>query len=257
MKKLILLLMILPLALTTVNAQDSLNSKSVRSLESFYPQEGDVGITVNVNGLISNISATPRQDLRGANTLLIRYNLKNNLTARLGLAPSVMSYRELSTDSVGKDLVQFDSTARRSSVSIRPGLELHLKGTRRLDPYIAMDVEMGIVGKFSAGSVTTVTDTTGAAKFTRTITEDGGFALGAKLSAGMNYFVAKKLAFGLEYGMGVSSVTSGGDRQDVLQIEPVSGTPSTVSNRSSTRVRDLNLFVDPTVQITISYFFSL
>lgn len=257
MRNLILTLLLLPFSFTLVLAQDTVDSNAVREVSPFFPSQGDLGVTVNVNGLISNIAAEPRTDLRGINTLLMRYNYNDRLTFRVGLAPSIVNYRVQSTDSVGKDLVEFDSTARRASFSIRPGLELHFNGTKRLDPYIALDAEAGVVGKFSAGSVTNVQDTTGTAKFTRTITEDGGFSLGGKVSVGMNYFVAKKLALGLEYGMGISYIASGGDRQDVLQSEPVSGTPSTDSNLSSTRVNDLNFFVDPTVSFTVSYFFSL
>lgn len=222
-----------------------------------YPETGDLGVTVNVTGLISNIAVAPRADLRGVNTLLLRYVINDQWTFRGGLAPFIFNYKENRTDSVGKDLVEFDSTARRTDISFRPGMEYHFAGGRRLDPYVALDIEFGLVGRFHAGAVTNITDTTGTARFTRTITEDGGVSFGAKLSAGMNYYVSRKLFVGVEYGMGVSYLSSGGDRQEVFRSEPVSGSATTVRDLSSRRINDLDLVVDPTVQITFGYYFSL
>jgi hypothetical protein len=223
----------------------------------YLPDAKDFGITVNMTGVITNISLNNRMDLRGATMMIVRYNINDNMTFRLGLAPSIMNARTNNTDSVGKDLVQFDSTAKQSSISFRPGVEFHLNGTKRLDPYIAVDGEFGVIGKFSAGSVTNITDTTGTAKITRTITENGGFAFGAKLSLGMNYFVAKRVAFGLEYGLGIGSLITGGDRQEVLQTDPVSGSASTTRILSSARSTNTMMFIDPMVQLTFSYFFGL
>ena len=232
-------------------------TESSSELSPMIPDTGDLGVTVNVTGLISNISINPRQDLRAQNALMLRYVINDHFTFRTGIAPRVMNYRVTSTDSVGKDLVEFDSTARQSSISIRPGLEYHFTGTRRLDPYLALDAEMGLIGGFKAGSNTKVSDTTGTSTFKRTITDDGGFGLGAKLSLGFNYFAAKRLALGLEYGMGIAYTATGGDRQEVLQIDPTSGTASTQRVLSSSRVFDTQVLVDPTVQFTLSYFFSL
>lgn len=222
-----------------------------------YPGKGDLGITVNVTGMISNISAAPRADLRGVNTLLLRYVINDQWTFRGGLAPYIFNYKENRTDSVGKDLVEFDSTARRADISFRPGMEYHFTGSRRLDPYAALDIEFGLVGRYHAASATNITDTTGTARFTRTVTEDGGISFGAKLSAGMNYYVSRKLFVGVEYGMGVSYLSSGGDRQEVYRSEPVSGSATTVRDLSSRRTNDLGFVVDPTVQITFGYYFSL
>jgi len=71
----------------------------------------------------------------------------------------------------------------------------------------------------------------------------------------MNYFISPKVAVGVEYGLGLRSLHTGGDRQDVLQSEPVSGSATTVRNLSSARVADTSFFVDPMVRITFSYFF--
>ncbi len=236
-------------------AQDSVQIES--DAHPYLMDAGDVGITVNVKGLIDNISSVPRQDLRAQNSLVFRYVINDRLTFRTGIAPIIMSYRISSTDSAGKDLIEFDSTARQSSFSIRPGIEYHLNGAKRLDPYAAFDAEVGFIGGFNAGSNTDISYTTGTSKYKRTITEAGGFGIGAKLSVGFNYFVAKRLALGLEYGMGIAYIATGGDRQEVLQIDPTSGSDSTQRQLSSTRVFDTQLFVDPMAQFTLSYFFSL
>ncbi|MBT3647103.1 MAG: hypothetical protein HN542_02555 [Flavobacteriales bacterium] len=217
----------------------------------------DIGVTANVTGLIQNISFQNRADLTGSPLLYLRFVQSDRITWRIGISPNVSSISTLTTDSVGKDLVEFDSTFKQSAVGFRPGVEFHFEGTRRLDPYIGVEAELGIVGKQSIGSVTNTTDTTGTSRLIRTITEDGGYTLGARLSLGANYFVAKKLLIGLEYGMGMSSIVTGGDRQEVIQIEPVSGSNVTISNPSSTRSTATYFRVDPMVQFTIGYFFSL
>jgi len=237
-----------------VTAQDSLSQMVPNE---FLPDSKDLGISLNVSGLIMNINSVPRQDLRGQSSILVRYVINDHLTFRTGIAPTVSSYRIASTDSVAKDLVEFDSTARQSAFSIRPGLEYHFKGTKRLDPYAALDIEAGIIGGLKAGSNRDISDTTGTSTYKRTITEAGGFALGAKVSFGFNYFVVKRLALGLEYGMGINYSATGGDRQEVLQIEPTSGTATTQRQLSSARVFNTNVFVDPMAQFTLSYFFSL
>ena len=233
-------------------------SMAVRSLiqPKLLPEAKDWGVTVNVNGLIQNISLQPRQDLLNNSTALIRYVKDEKWTIRFGLAPHLYRYSVSTTDSVSKDLVGFDSTASRSIMGFRPGVEYHFRGSNRLDPYVALDADFGVVGGLTIGSVTNVTDTTGTSRLSRTITEDGGFSIGAKLSAGMSFFLTKGLFVGMEYGLGIQNVVSGGDRQEVVQFEPISGANTTTRNLSSQRVNDLNVFVDPIAMITIGYFFS-
>lgn len=223
----------------------------------FYPANGDLGITGNISGLIMNVNATPRNDFRGYSSLLVRYKIDDRFTFRVGLAPSIANYKVQSTDSVGKDLIEYDSTASQNSISIRPGIEYHITGTKRLDPYFAIDAEAGTISKFNSKANKSITDTTGTSKMLRTINEAGGYSLGLKLSAGMNYFLAQKLALGLEYGLGLSYLTTGGDRQEVIQAQPVSGSSSTTRILGSRRTNDLDLFIDPSIQFTLSYFFSI
>lgn len=241
---------------SSAEAQNTADDVEVEELRAFLPNAGDWGITANVSGLLGNIQLTPRQDLLSNNSFLVRYTESNRWTFRFGLSPQLFHYNETATDSVGKDLVEFDSTASRSSVGFRPGVEYHFTGTKRLDPYVAFDLEFGVVGGMRIGSVTNTTDTTGTSRVMRTITEDGGYSLGARLSAGFNYFVAKRLFVGMEYGMGVTNVASGGDRQEVVQIEPVSGTNTTLRKLSSARMSVTQFYVDPMVQITLGYFFA-
>ncbi len=250
MKKLLTIFLLSFCVLNGSFAQESNDSISI-----YYPEDKDFGVTVNVSGLINSISLGPNRDLVNSNSLLLRYKHNQNITYRLGIAPNVYRYREQRTDSIGKDLVEFDSTASQSKVSFRPGVEFHLRGTKRLDPYVAVDAEFGVIGKMNSNSTSNVSDTTGTSRIVRTITEDGGFTVGAKLSLGMNYYFAQKLFFGVEYGLGLSNIITGGDRQEVAQFEPVSGANVITRDLSSTRTSNLNFIVDPMVQITFGYFF--
>jgi len=247
------LMLCLCVALSVLSfAQEDADTRS-----EFYPSVGDFGVTGNISGLISNISVTSNTDLINTNSLVLRYTKGKNLTYRVGLAPRINNFSVNRTDSVGKNLVEFDSNASATNISIRPGIEYHFKGTNRLDPYTVFDVELGVVGSQKMNSVTNVTDTAGTAKTKRTITEDGGFSLGAKVGLGMNFYVSPKLFLGVEYGVGVMNVVSGGDRQEVVQVEPVSGSNTTTRNLSSTRTSQVGLYVDPMIQLTVGYFFGL
>ena len=250
MKNLFIAFLAFLFSFNSLNAQTEVDSTS-----KYFPKAKDFGVTLNVSGLINSITVSPNQDLLNSNSLLLRYKQSEKLTYRLGLAPNVYRYNEQSTDSIGKDLVEFDSTASRSMMSFRPGVEFHIRGTKRLDPYVAVDAEFGVIGKNNIGSTSNVTDTTGTSRVVRTITEDGGFTLGARASFGMNYFFAEKLFFGVEYGLGVTNIFTGGDRQEVVQFEPVTGSNTIDRDLSSTRTSNLNFYVDPRVQITFGYFF--
>lgn len=235
-------------------AQDSSDVADYQRSE-LMPQDGDWGVTVNVAGLLTSIQLFPPQNTMSQNALFARYTKDSRWTYRFGLAPNVYRYGVTTTDSVGKDLVEFDSTISQAMLSFRPGVEYHFEGTKRLDPYLALDAELGVVGGLDIGSVRNTTDTTGTSKVTRTITDDGGFVIGAKLSAGMNYFVAKNVFIGFEYGVGINNVVSGGDRQEVVQIEPVSGTNTTIRNLSAARTSTFTFLVDPMAQLTLGFFF--
>ncbi|MEQ9187087.1 MAG: hypothetical protein RLP15_05080 [Cryomorphaceae bacterium] len=237
-------------------ADNTTDKVEVEELRAFLPNAGDWGVTVNASGILRNIQLTSKQDLLSNSSILLRYTESNRWTFRFGLSPQLYHFNVTTTDSVGKDLVEFDSTSSQSSIGFRPGVEYHFSGTKRLDPYVAFDLEFGVVGGMRIGSVTNTTDTTGTSRVMRTITEDGGYSLGAKLSAGFNYFMAKRIFIGMEYGMGITNVSSGGDRQEVVQIEPVSGTNTTLRKLSSARMSVTQFYVDPMVQITLGYFFA-
>lgn len=221
----------------------------------FFPKSGDFGVMLNVNGLINAISLNSPSDNLGNNSLVLRYTKSPKLTYRLGLAPSVYRNRSLSTDSINTNLVEFDSTISRSQFSIQPGVEFHLKGTKRLDPYAVLQTELGLVGKTNINSIMDVTDTTGTSRTLRTITEDGGYTIGGGIRFGANYFVSQHLFLGVEYGIGANVMVSGGDRQEVIQVEPVSGSNTTTRILSSARTTDVNFGVGQAVQITLGYFF--
>ncbi|MEX2597583.1 MAG: hypothetical protein WEC59_11695 [Salibacteraceae bacterium] len=264
MNKIIAISLFSLISISSLHAQDSLSvaqsdelTDKSKSLRSFKPMPGDLGVMVNVEGLISNISMNPGRDLLNNASFFLRYTQSENITFRIGFAPQINRTNVMSTDSIGKDLVEFDSTYSQANFSVRPGVEFHLNGTKRLDPYFAIDAELGLIGKTNIGSVSQTTDTTGTSRMVRTITEAGGYALGAKLSFGMNYFVAPKLFLGMEYGLGITNYVTGGDRQEVVQIEPVSGANTTIRDLSSTRSNNFNFYVDPMVRLTVGYFFGL
>jgi hypothetical protein len=237
------------------NQPSAMEEVSTSETSPYFPQAGDFGVLLNVNGLINAINLNTPASVLGNNSLVLRYTKSPQVTYRLGLAPSIYRNRARSTDSINTTLVEFDSTASRSQFSIQPGVEFHLKGTKRLDPYAVLQADFGLIGRMNINSITDVTDTTGTSRTLRTITEDGGYAIGGGIRLGANYFLSQNFFLGLEYGIGANALISGGDRQEVIQVEPVSGSNTTTRVLSSARNSGVDFGVGQAVQITIGYFF--
>ena len=111
----------------------------------------------------------------------------------------------------GTTFPTLETKQKKSSLEIglRPGIEKHFVGTDRLSPYIG--AELDFAKKFStlkADSMLTddVTPPTKYDLYTiKTTGKDGFLRVGVNLVAGFDYFFAKKLYIGAEFGFGVSS----------------------------------------------------
>jgi opacity protein-like surface antigen len=249
MKK-ILLSILLPATLS-LSAQNAADSGSA----SLKPQQGNVGITLHLTGLINNLRLDAPADPAGNLLLQGRYYVRNAHVVTLGIGMHTRKLKMSTVDSVGSGQAKYDSTFKQNNFYLSPGYEYHFLENKRLDPYIGGALHFGFLGKKTASSINEFVDTTGTATVTTDYKYAGGFQFGLTAVAGFNFFIAKNFALGAEYRFGFLNLRDGGDFEVVSTSKPVAG--NTVSKRSvgSLRMLDSGLFMQSGAAITLSYFF--
>lgn len=146
------------------------------------PVQGDWGAEVN----FSPFSSSPI----GINYIRLRNFINDKTALRLGLF--------LGTNFENPDE---DLTNRTYEFNVRPGMEKHFEGTKRLSPYLGGELDLAL--KSSKSSFDDGT-------FERTIegawsdfgTERGFTRLGANAIAGVDFYILKGLYLGTEFGFG-------------------------------------------------------
>lgn len=232
-------------------------SAQVKEEIRFAPQNGDAGIVFNVAGLISNISISPTQDPMGNELILGKYYLKDNQAIRLGLGLKSFNNESNFTDSVGSARQSIDSTYKQFNLYLSPGYEYHFKNFKRLDPYVGIGVNLGLIGKTKIQIDELSTDTTGQDKRQTTFNRDGGFMFGINGLVGFNYYVAPRISFGLEYNIGYFWQRQGGDYERVTVDTPVSGQTISTREIGSERIVTGGFDHSNNLSINVSYFFGV
>ncbi|MEQ8910063.1 MAG: hypothetical protein RIC95_12770 [Vicingaceae bacterium] len=236
-------------------AQEDMDSKENAKKNNFYPQAGDFGTSIVVNGLIDNISFESNQNRYGSNFIFGRYYLEDDLVLRMGLGLIVNSTKNTTADSVGNTLEEVENTKTNYLLNFSGGIEKHLGGTKRLDPYLFSQLDLTFIGKSTEEIITEETSAAGTSKVEQTIKEDGGIAIGLGGGVGFNYFIAPRLSIGSELSMGLMFVNEGGTVSDNTVTTPVNGSASTNFTSREDKTRTLSLGVMPNALVHFSYFF--
>lgn len=217
---------------------------------------GDWGITLNINGLIDQISVQPLSDISGNPILSARYFSSDRSAFRLGLGINAFRKQISRVDSIGNDQVEYDSTSTQFSLFLNPSYEWHFTQNKRLDPYIGVGLHLAFIGNNRRTSTTLTTDTTGTARREYDGQFPGGFQIGAFTRLGFNYFIAPKLALGAEYTLGVFNRRTGGDYNEVLIQTPITGQSTVDRTLGSNLDSELAFRYQNNAVITLSYFFA-
>lgn len=244
-----------PIVLTVFGLSLSAAAQIDTSNTYLKPRKGNIGITLNLTGIINNIQPNAPHDPSGNPLIWGRYYVANSHVFTLGLGAQMNSGRKASVDSVGSGQAKYDSTFKQNSLFISPGYEFHILETRRLDPYLGGAIHLGFIGKRRESSVREFVDTTGTDKTNTDYRYAGGFQFGISGVVGFNYFVAKNLSVGVEYRFGLMHTRTGGDFEVVSTNTPVSG--NAVSRRivGSDRNVQTSLIMTNSTAISLSYFF--
>ena len=109
------------------------------------------------------------------------------------------------------------------TMSVRPGFEKHILVSDRLSPYFGMEFEL----TYQRTAFRAEQQTVGSlVNYTKIINNNGFVSLGANFVAGMDYYVAKKLYVGTEFGFGFSytqllAVKQKSDRDGFTEPDPI------------------------------------
>ena len=171
---------------------------SVYEGHEFFPQAGDIGLSIVMNGLIDNIRLGSAENSIGQNILFGRYYLERDLVIRAGVGFDWTRIKRETADSLGQTLIEQDSLANRFVFNLSFGLEKHFSTTNRIDPYVFGQIDLAFIGKTTVEINGRTVSAAGTAKDDRTIKQDGGLGLGLNAGGGFNYFLAKNFSVGTE-----------------------------------------------------------
>ncbi|MFT5877566.1 MAG: hypothetical protein ACI8SA_001430, partial [Dokdonia sp.] len=178
--------------------------------ETFKPISGMSSLEVTFNpSAIFNASTTGNMfglsSIGGLNQGIKYRNWMNEKIAYRGTILVGLKNSSMPTviqNSLGED-VDVKDTYFEWAVQIRPGVERHFAGTKRLSPYVGSELIIGIGSNSYKSERLNATDEVVTDVYKNnpnqgTWTYANGFTAGVGLIAGFDYYIAKDLYLGLE-----------------------------------------------------------
>lgn len=162
--------------------------------------------------------------------LRFRYFFADDMAARIGLRifreSERMEVEEDGTNNIGI------LRTRSSEVAINLGIEKHFSGTERLSPYVGADILLSFAGERQKGeNVDLGGDYAADFSFERTGydvagEELAGTGIGLRLVGGADFYVARNVFLGGEFGLGFLLR----NRADVQSTETTAGVSTEITN---------------------------
>jgi outer membrane protein W len=179
------------ISLSSFSQEDVIESKNS---ESFVPGDGVSPFSLEVS---------LGQTFGGGNSLVrapgikFRYFFNSKMALRAGLGfSSYMNEDSFSENNDGSGEIG-TYTIKYSGFNIRPGFEYHFASTNRLSPYVALDISVGIgsrkVEGINAGFYSYEPNYSYNSK-------NKSILFGTSINAGIDFYVAKNLFIGVEFG---------------------------------------------------------
>lgn len=217
------------------------------------PLKNDKGFSFGLIGLNSlKVNTAPSN----TSTLILKYYVKDNLAARVGL---MYGRNDTTTNSDTTGTGMLTTTEKKhANWAVSLGIQRSLGNIAKLEPYIGADIFFGGKNGSFDSTITAKSVSSGASvgDFNKTVITDmdKGFNWGINGVLGFNYFFSDHFAFGAEfrYGGKVSSISTG-TTSNTLRIGGITK-PSTVSaNPAPSSI--FNLGATGSGTVTISVFF--
>jgi len=197
MKKILLIAIGAFLAGTAVNAQNLKQSGNEKNLQVLFAPLG--GQPISIDGIsFRKFNATGTSAWRL--NLFIGYSSDK----------SVISQADTGSFATGGGRPETDAKKTSMTFGIRPGYEMHMAGTDRLSPYWGGELLFSLTtAKVDSDHViTTGNPPSGWSTLTTTSKGDGGMTtFGLNIIFGCDYYIAKSLSLGAEFGFGFSATS--------------------------------------------------
>lgn len=210
--------MIMALAVNHAFAQ----TETVTDNGGIKPRKGSFATELNFNPFKGNLSLN-----NSLNQIKGRYFISDAVALRAGLSINVIDSTFSSGNPYGAEAQIISGTNKRTGLGINIGIERHFKGTKRLSPYIGLDLTWS---KLSASQEMTTNGTTTTTKnawletqyrqvqyynngsyyYTvpyNTLTNNAYTRFGVAAIAGFDYYVAKNLFLGYEFNLGYAQTS--------------------------------------------------
>jgi len=195
MKK-ILILTLCALSFSVLNAQDGTGSFKQNSGDKSLELQFDPGAIFNSSNGNNVLS----------NGLGIRFRLfpSESLAYRLNVNINFSNTSEVTQDAddTGNEELKYKETD--FGVFIRPGIEKHFAGTKRLSPYIGAELNVGFLTSNYKQETQAVAGDPVYIMETKNANPNAGLTFGAAALAGADFYISPKLYLGVELSYGLN-----------------------------------------------------
>ncbi len=169
---------------------------------SGYTQSDSTNVKVNGGEKTLEVQLSPfGDDPININGIRARWFSTDKKAFRLNAFLGYDSDTQVTQQGSGNGNDDLKDRATTFTFSVRPGFENHILVTERLSPYFGMEFDF----TFQTTSFRSEQQTGGVqVNYTKRVNENGFVRIGANAVAGMDFYVAKKLYIGTEFGFGFS-----------------------------------------------------
>lgn len=196
------------------------------------------------------------EDLVPQNMLMYKKYYDNEWASRLGFGINSVSSKNISGDSTGFDLGYATTETKLSafSVGLSLGIEKHMGGSGKVDPYLGVELNLAYLGKINFNQTTDYSDTTVAVTTEFDASYKGGLGFGVNLLGGFDYFFSENISIGGEAGIGFSSVSVGGDYESTTTSASTPGTTTTFTDDGTVKSSQSGIGVNSYGGVTLSIY---
>jgi hypothetical protein len=221
---------------SSIYAQRSSETEVLKAVNKNWATE------LNVNPFNGSISLN-----NSLNQIKVRKFFNDRYALRIGFNANQLTSNLENGNPYGTNPTIYKNERNSTTIGLNVGFEKHFAGTRRLSPYLGLDLALG--NKSSKQEITSGTTTTTVKGAWQTITytnvynpntnsyqlvaqgstpsEEAYVSYGLNIASGFDFYISKSFFFGYEFNFGFNSL----NYKDIKVSQ--TGTPSTNNNSYS------------------------
>ncbi len=209
MKKALLLFLLVLIGTTSTYAQSTPKvDKMVTEENELKPSKGNILTELNVNPFKGDVSLN-----NSLNQIKLRYFTSDKVALRIGFNVSNKKMLEDYNIPYGSNPQRYKDERKSTTLGLNVGLERHFLGSKRISPYIGVDIS--IENKSSNQELingqTTIKVKNGwygnavPPNNINTLIDQAYTAFGVDILSGFDFYVVKNFFFGYEFNLGFSN----------------------------------------------------